>query len=143
MPTPTSTQFAVAIHVLTYLAGILDDRPVTSPELAGSVCTSPEYVRRVMVPLRAAGLVNSTPGANGGWKLARAPHSVTLAEIWQLIRGTEPTIAMHTPSPTCATGRAVQTALTGIEHDVADALLERLQHWTIAALLQQVPQGAS
>ncbi|WP_235624199.1 RrF2 family transcriptional regulator [Mycolicibacterium goodii] len=128
--------------MLTYLAGVRDNRPVTSPELAGSVCTSPEYVRRVMIPLRTAGIVSSTPGANGGWRLAQSAESITLAEIWHLTRGTEPSIAMHAPDPSCMTGRGVQTALTDIEHDVADAVTQRLQHWTIAALLERVARQA-
>lgn len=135
VPPPTNTQFAVAVHVLTYLAGVADGAPVPSPELAGSVDASPEYIRRVMIPLRASGIVRSSPGKGGGWSLDRDPSSITLAEVWQLVQGDAPAVAVHTPNPTCLVGRRVAQALESVERDVVDAVAERLSGRSIADLL--------
>ncbi|BCJ50329.1 hypothetical protein Asp14428_18040 [Actinoplanes sp. NBRC 14428] len=72
MSRSTNTRFAVAVHVLTYLAG-LDDRAAGSEELARSANVNPVYIRQVMGPLRGAGLVRSKPGVHGGWALALLP----------------------------------------------------------------------
>ncbi|MDV3126031.1 Rrf2 family transcriptional regulator [Mycobacterium sp. 21AC1] len=136
MPAPISIQFAVAVHVLTYLAGASDSAPVGSPALAGSVNTSPEYIRRVMIPLRAAGIVSSTAGKNGGWLLQRDPSTLTLAEVWQLVQADEPTMGIHDPNPSCTVGRSIAQALITIEQDIADAVTERLGATTIAHLLE-------
>jgi Rrf2 family protein len=136
MPAPISTQFAVAVHVLTYLAGVPGGGPVSSPELSGSVNTSPEYIRRVMIPLRAAGIVRSTAGKNGGWELERDPATLTLAEVWQLVRADEPTMGIHDPNPSCTVGRSIADALLDIERDVADAVTQRLGQTTIGGLLE-------
>ncbi|MGV9800936.1 Rrf2 family transcriptional regulator [Mycobacterium sp. NPDC003449] len=136
MPAPISTQFAVAVHVLTYLASVPCGTPVGSPELSGSVNTSPEYIRRVMIPLRAAGIVSSTAGKNGGWLLQRDPSTLTLAEVWRLVHADEPTMGIHDPNPSCTVGRSISQALADIERDVADAVADRLGATTIERLLE-------
>ncbi len=51
MATPTNTQFAVAVHVLTYLAGTDVPGPVSSDELAASVNASPVYQNTLLLDL--------------------------------------------------------------------------------------------
>lgn len=133
--TPTNTQFAVAVHVLTYLAGIEVTRPVSSDELAASVNASPVYVRRVLTPLRESGMVASRPGAHGGWVLRRAAESITLAEVWRLVQGDDPVLGLHGPNPLCRTGTGVQRALVAIDHDVAQAVDARLARISVADVL--------
>ncbi|WP_197380198.1 Rrf2 family transcriptional regulator [Mycolicibacterium mengxianglii] len=135
MATPTNTQFAVAVHVLTYLAGIEVARPVSSGELAASVNASPVYVRRVLTPLRESGLMTSSPGAHGGWVLRRAPETISLAEVWRLVQGDDPMLGLHGPNPSCATGTRVQRALTRIEREVAGAVDAQLARVSIADVL--------
>lgn len=135
VPAPITTRFAVAVHVLTYLAGNPDGAPVGSPELSGSVNTSPEYIRRVMVPLRAAGIVDSTAGKNGGWTLQRDPGTLTLAEVRRLVQPAEPALGFHAPNPSCSVGRAIAQSLVDIEHDIAHAIDERLSATTIDQLV--------
>src|SRR5690606_27695475 len=79
MARSTNTRFAVAVHVLTYLAGVAGERPVSSDELAASANVNPVHVRRVLGPLRAAGMVRSRPGVNGGWELGHPAADITLA----------------------------------------------------------------
>ena len=126
-----NTQFSVAVHVLVYLAGPGIDRPVSSDELAVSANVNPVYVRRVLGPLREAGIVRSRPGAQGGWELVRDPASVRLDEIWQLVHGGA-VLATHGPDPKCPVGRQVQAVLTGLETDIAAAVERELHGRTVA-----------
>lgn len=135
MAKPTNTQFAVAVHVLTYLAGPDLTRPISSDELAASVNASPVYVRRVLTPLRESGMVASRPGAHGGWELTRAAQSITLAEVWRLVQGDDPVLGLHGPNPLCDTGTRVQRALMAIDREVSRAVAAQLAHLTVAALL--------
>jgi len=143
MAKPTNTQFAVAVHVLAYLAVTEVARPVSSDELAASVNTSPVYVRRVLTPLRESGLVSSRPGVRGGWVLNRAAPSITLAEVWRLVQGEDPVLGLHESNPQCQTGMKVQSALTAVDHEVAQAVQARLAHVSIADVLEDhsVPSG--
>ena len=138
MPAPTSTQFAVAVHLLTYLAVARDMAPIGSPVLADSVSATPEYVRRVLTPLRSAGVVTSTSGAKGGWMLMQSADSITLADVRHILGTEEPLIAMHGPNPKCNVGRAVAQGLADVERDLDVAVAKRLHETTIADLLPLV-----
>ena len=135
MPRSTNTQFAVAVHVLTYLAGVTDGRAVGSDELARSANVNPVYVRRVLGPLREAGLARSFSGANGGWVLAADAGLITLGRVWRLVQGSDPVLGLHGPDPSCATGRGVQAALTALDGVVADAVASSLDKVTVRDVL--------
>ena len=131
VPRSTNTQFAVAVHVLTFLAGAADGRPVSSDLLSTSTNTNPVYVRRVLGPLRDAGLVRSRPGVHGGWELATDPRGLTLAQVWRLLQGTDPVLGLHGPDPACPVGRTVQESLTALDREVAAAVGRELERTTV------------
>jgi len=133
---PTNTQFAVAVHVLTYLSGIDGARPVSSDELSESTNVNPVHVRRVLGPLREAGLVESRPGVHGGWTLLRDPAQVTLAEVWRLLQGDDPVLAVHGPNPRCPVGQDIQRSLLAIDRAVAAAVEAELARTTVRDLVR-------
>ena len=143
MARSTNTQFAVAVHVLTYLAGLIEDRPVSSDELSESTNVNPVYVRRVLGPLRDAGLVRSRPGVHGGWELAADARDITLARVWGILQGADPVLGLHGPDPACPIGRGVQTSLIALDQAVAGAVATELERFTVNdVLMQNVPQTA-
>lgn len=135
MARPTNTQFAVAVHVLTYLAGSTGGRPVSSEELSESTRTNPVYVRKILGPLRTAGLVRSRPGVHGGWEAGTDLQKVTLARIWSLLQGEDPVLGLHGPDPDCPVGRRVQASLLALDRTLAGALLAELENVTIRDIL--------
>lgn len=130
-----NTQFAVAVHVLTYLAGQTDGRQVSSDELSESTNVNPVYVRRVLGPLREAALVRSRPGVRGGWELAADPRDITLAQVWRLLQGDDPVLGLHGPDPACPIGRNIQESLTCLDQMVADAVAAELERFTVLDVL--------
>lgn len=137
MPAPTNTRFAVAVHVLVYLAAVAEagrTAPVGSEELAASTKVNAVHVRTVLGPLREAGLVRSRPGARGGWELAVPAESLPLSRVWRLLQGDDPVLGLHGPAPECPVGRGVQASLERLDAEVADAVEARLAGVTVAAL---------
>ena len=57
--------------------------PLTAPEIARREGLGPEYVARIMRALRAGGLVVSTRGASGGYRLPRPAEQIS---AWEAIR---------------------------------------------------------
>jgi Rrf2 family protein len=57
--------------------------PLTGPEIARREGLGPEYVARIMRALRAGGLVLSTRGAAGGYRLARPAGRIS---VWEAVR---------------------------------------------------------
>ena len=137
MATSRNTQFAVAVHVLTYLAGQSGGRTVSSDELSHSTNVNPVYVRRVLGPLREAGLVRSRSGKHGGWELAKDAADITLAQVWRLLQGTDPVLGLHGPNPACRIGRSVQTSLVAIDLAVSQAVTDQLDRSTVHDILHQ------
>ena len=106
---------------------------------AGSVGSSPVYLRRVLGALRRAGLVESRPGVHGGWLLARAPERITLGDAWRAVQGDEPILAIHGPPPGCPVGDSVRERLAEVEARVASSIEGALDAQTVADTL---PAGA-
>ena len=55
--------------------------PLLLREIAASQEISEKYLSQIIIPLKAAGLVNSFRGARGGYILAKPPKQITLNDI--------------------------------------------------------------
>ncbi|WP_413804504.1 Rrf2 family transcriptional regulator [Streptomyces sp. OE57] len=93
-------------------------------------------MRRVLGPLRGAGLVDSRSGVNGGSVLAVDAARVTLQQVWLLLQGDEPVLGLHGPDPACVTGRTVQRTLIALDRTVADAVATALGRFTVRDVLE-------
>jgi Rrf2 family protein len=136
VPAPTNTQFSLAVHVLTLL-GSQSPALVSSDFLSASANTSPEHVRRVLAPLRRAGLVRSRPGPSGGWQLAEAGCETTLGDIWRAVHGDAGVLGVHAAAPECAVGQRIQTALEDLERRAVEALVSELDQQTLGQLVSE------
>lgn len=62
-------------------------KPVSSRDLADLQGISPALLARILPKLEKAGLVASTSGINGGYRLARRPQDITVLDIVDAIDG--------------------------------------------------------
>ena len=133
-----NSRFTVAVHILSLLALQREKGPVTSEYVAGSVNTNPVVIRRILANLRKAKLVSSSPGAGGGWLLARAPEKIHLSEIVQSLEP-QPVFSMHSqmPNQQCPIGRNIQNALRPLFESADQAVLDTFAETTIAQILKQ------
>src|SRR5579864_3159302 len=107
----TSCRFAMAVHVLAVLAYKEGDR-VTSAYLAGSVNTNPVIIRRLLLSLQKAKLVETRKGAGSGSRLARPPHRINLAQIYRAVDDCASFSApARKPSAVCPVGHGIGLAL--------------------------------
>jgi Rrf2 family protein len=136
MALPTNTQFALAVHVLTMLAG-LPRELLTSEGMAASAGSNPVHLRRVLGRLREAGLVTSRPGPGGGWQLVRDPAATTLGDVWRVMNGHDPVLGLHEASPSCPVGRRIHDDLTEIDRRARAAIAAELETTTLADLADE------
>jgi len=84
-------QFSVgveyAFHSLFYLAGLPEGTVVGIKEIAQFNRLTETYLSKSFTKLRKAGIVRSTPGASGGYELAREPDAITFWDIIEAIEG--------------------------------------------------------
>src|SRR3990170_8848187 len=102
----TNQRFAVSLHILTLLAA--SDGQLTSESIADSVDTNPVVIRRTLANLRQQGLVESRPGANGGWRLLNSPKQIRLCAVYRMM-GQEAVLALHShPNKNCRVGAHIK-----------------------------------
>lgn len=77
------------LHVCLTLAWIEDDEPVKVSQLASSHGLPAAYLNKQLQALTRAGILESVPGARGGFRLARPPSKITLMDVVAAIEGTQ------------------------------------------------------
>ena len=135
-----ATRFAVAIHILLFLACRAGGGPATSGLIAASVNTNAVVVRRIMGQLARAGLVRVQRG-RGGAMLARVAGSITLCDVWRAMTPDGPMLRMHAPGVACPVGQQVQGVLDETFAAVERAMLERLEGTSLADLAGKIRPG--
>lgn len=78
-----------AMHVLLSLAWLDGDEPVSTARFAQSYDLPPAYLNKQLQSLVKAGLLESLPGARGGFRLARPAELITLMDVVAAIEGPE------------------------------------------------------
>ena len=132
-----SSRISVALHLLAHMAAKPDDA-VVSEALAAWADTNPVVIRRTFAGLRDAGILASTKGAGGGWRLAKPASEITLAQIQAALGETLVAFDLAEESPGCLVERAVNDTLAGVRREVEDLLAQRLSHITLADLAADV-----
>ena len=73
-----------AMHVLSHAPR---NRAMQIKEIAAMTQVSHSYLEQLLSALRKGGLVTSIRGANGGYKLAKPAHEITVLEIIEVLEG--------------------------------------------------------
>lgn len=135
-----STRGRYAVMAMTDLAGRGADRAITLADIAETQQISRPYLEQIFARLRRGGLVRSVRGPGGGYRLARAPEAVSVADVVMAVD--EPLKAtrcgggkagcMHGGARCLThdlweeTGRAIYDYLASVS--LADVLSGRLRH---------------
>lgn len=116
-----SSRFTIAIHMFSCIDTFQNDRKITSDFLASSVEVNPVIIRRILLQLKSAGLVNVQRGT-GGTVIARPLEEITFLDIYRAVECVEDGELFHfheNPNMNCPVGRNI--------HYVLDEKLERAQ----------------
>ena len=82
-----STKGRYGTRLMLDLALSYGKKPVLLKDIAERQEISVGYLEQIMPGLKAAGLINSSRGAHGGYTLARAPSDITLKEVVMALEG--------------------------------------------------------
>ncbi|MEU6324405.1 Rrf2 family transcriptional regulator [Streptomyces sp. NPDC047009] len=131
-----------AVHTLLNLAWLGGGEPVATAELAAGHDLSPTYLNKQLQQLVKAGLLESVPGARGGFRLARPLAAVSMLDVVLAIEGDEPlfrcaeirrcgTIGERVPNSSftrpCAVNSAMERAEAAWRKALADQSLADVQ----------------
>lgn len=83
-----SSKMMYALRALFDIAFHNFGRPTKVDSIAEREEVPPRFLEQIFQDLKAAGLVGSKRGPNGGYFLLRSPDSVTLGDVWRAVEGT-------------------------------------------------------
>ncbi len=107
--------------------------------LAASVNTNPVIIRRLLLALQAAKLVETRKGPGLGSRLTRTPENINLADVFRAVE-CEESFAMprRAPNGACPVGQCIREALEEVFASAREALEEDLAKTTLASVLRRV-----
>jgi Rrf2 family protein len=126
------TQYA-CIAILELALHYESGRPLRLRDIAESQGIPSPFLVQILLQLKGAGLVGSTRGAAGGYRLLRPPGDITLGLVMELIEGKPQERSASTETET-----AVSRALLGVWQEIAATQRQLLASISFADLLEQV-----
>ena len=128
----------MAVHVLAVL-GYKQGDHVTSALLASSVNTNPVVIRRLLLTLQRAHLIETRKGIGLGSRLSRSPSRITLAEVFRAVEEEDPFVMpRNKPNRECPVGNCIQTAISHVFVSARKALEQDFGKTTLSDILDTV-----
>ncbi|UTY32369.1 Rrf2 family transcriptional regulator [Treponema putidum] len=136
-----SVRFTAAVHTLLCIRHFQKDMRVTSDFIAASTGVNAVIIRKILLQLQKAGLVQTTAGA-GGSRLAQHPDKITLLDVYNAINeGDEERNIFNfhpNPNPKCPVGSKIHLVLDVKLDDAQKAMKDSLNKTTIADLSKDI-----
>ena len=135
---PTSTRFAVAVHILAGLA-TFGEEPLNSEAIAKSANTNAVVIRRILSMLNEAGFTRAQLGQGGGALLAKPAAEITLLDVYRAVER-EGLFALHRSKPNgdCMVGRNIQLVLETTLHKARTQMEAELAKVSIADIARDI-----
>lgn len=76
-----------ALHTIVHLMLQPKESLVGVQELAEMQHLSPTYLSKILTKLAKAGLIESTPGSKGGYKISRTKQEISFLDVIHVIEG--------------------------------------------------------
>lgn len=116
-----SSRFTIAIHMLACMEVFKDEYKITSDFLASSINVNPVIIRKILLQLKDAGLIEVKRGP-GGAAIAKPLNEITFFDVYRSVDCIEENMLFHfheNPNPDCPVGKNI--------HQVLDNKLLRIQ----------------
>ncbi|SPH22444.1 Putative HTH-type transcriptional regulator YwnA [Ascidiaceihabitans donghaensis] len=103
----------------------------TSASIAEHSGTNAVVVRRVLGTLKDAGLLSSEKGHAGGWRLARKPEDISLADVYLALGESLVASKVAPNSSDCSLEDTLQNKVADVLQDVEKQLVLQLNQTSI------------
>jgi Rrf2 family protein len=112
-----------ALHTMLYFVALPPGKTIGVQQLAAAQKLSPTYLSKILTKLVKAGLIESTPGVHGGYKLTKNKADLSFLDVIHAIEGTASLFhcGAGLPHDTCV----IQHVMMDAEHRLEAYLQER------------------
>mgnify|MGYP001778802759 CR=1 FL=1 len=138
-----TSRFTVAVHTLLVIYLFGGRRKTTSEFIADSVQVNPVVIRRTLLSLKAAGMVEVKAGS-GGASIVKDLNDITLYDVYRAVDSVEGELFhFHEhPNPDCPVGKNIHALLDDCLVDAQRAMENELKKVTLASLAEELKQKA-
>ena len=112
-------------------------QPLRVEEIASREDIPENYLRRLLIDLKRAGLVASQKGPSGGYMLARSPAKITMEDVVQIIEGDYTPVECFEDGANSPCRRDDNCAMREVWREVHDAVGAILRRTTLQALAER------
>jgi Rrf2 family protein len=119
-----------AVRAAVELAAADDEKPVKAERIATAQDIPLNFLENILGELRHAGIVRSHRGAEGGFRLAKPPEQLTIADIIRAVEGPLASVRGGPPEETSYPGASA--ALPRVWIAVRANLRKVVEHVTVA-----------
>ncbi len=136
-----STRGRYGLRVMIELAAHYGKGPLRMSAIAKKQNVSRKYLHALLTALRSAGMVQSSRGAEGGYELARAPDTITAADIVHVLEGSTAPVECVKNRQLCK--RSGTCVARQVWQDLAEAIERVLAGLNLQQLLERQQKVAS
>jgi len=132
--------FGLALQALVILS---KERVQTCPsaELASHLQSEATLLRRILAVLAREGILETREGRDGGYRMRKDPHTVTLAEVYSALQVGDPLcFGIKETTGTHPFGLEMNAAFQELTQEMDNSLKEVLARHTIADLAARAGQ---
>lgn len=130
-----SSRFTMAVHTLICIDYFVSQKKkVTSDFIAGSVGTNPVIIRKLLLQLKAKGLIHVKRGT-GGTTLAKSLQEISLYDVYQAVDCVNGHRLFHFhqhPCPQCPVGKTIHVGLDEKLQEVQAAMENKMRQISLA-----------
>ncbi|WP_181309807.1 RrF2 family transcriptional regulator [Nocardioides campestrisoli] len=131
-----------ALRALIEMAARADAKPVSAEELGKSQDIPHGFLQAILADLRKAGVVVSQRGQSGGWRLARDPGEVSVADVIRAVDG--PLVSVYGLRPEAVSYNASAEVLQHVWIAARHSLRDVFEQVSIAQLAsQELPEAVT
>lgn len=127
-----SSRFTIAIHMLACMDVFKDEYKITSDFLASSIQVNPVIIRKILLQLKEAGLIEVKRGP-GGATIAKPLNEITFFDVYQSVDCIEGNTLFHfheNPNMECPVGKNIHRVLDDKRLRVQAAMEQELKSTT-------------
>ncbi len=95
-----------AVRACVELAAMDDEKPIKAERVANAQGIPLNFLENILGELRQAGIVRSHRGAEGGFRLAKAPEKISVADVIRAVEGPLATVRGGPPEESAYPGAA-------------------------------------
>jgi Rrf2 family protein len=131
-------QFTFAVHIMTALA-FSPKEVIGSQTLAASVNTNPVVVRRLLLALRRARLIETFTGKHGGARLGKKPNHISLVDIYDAVESRRVIpVNERKALKQCHVSCNMRSIMSSVAESTERVVRQHLRDITLAQLVRRV-----